>query len=85
MIRWIKSLLAPRLPEPPDVKYEKAISLADEVTVKMRERANSIHPFRSALSDMLLGHAPADPVLMADAYETLQESRIYRGPPNGKG
>lgn len=68
-----------------DVAYHRTMRLADEVSDKIRERAESQSPFRAALSEMLLGQRPADPVLIADAFEVAQESRIFRGPPNGSG
>lgn len=62
-----------------DHRYEAAILLADEVTAKMRERANSIHPFRQVLSEMLFTQQPRDPFVIADAYEVMEESHIFRG------
>lgn len=83
IMECIRNFMAPK-PDAGDVKYETAIRLADEVTAKMRERANSTNPFQKALIDMIMG-APVDTALMADAFEAAQEARIYRGPLNGKG
>lgn len=71
-------------PDSGDQKYETAIRLADEVTAKMRERSNLPNPFRGAISEMLFG-APPDIGFLVDVYEAGQESRIFRGPPNGHG
>lgn len=68
-----------------DIAYYRAMRLADEVTNKIRERAGSQSPFREALAEMLLGRTPDDPALIADAFEVVQESRIFKGPPNGAG
>lgn len=86
-MKWlnrIRGAFAPK-PDPVDAKLDTAIRIADEVTAQIRERAKAPSPFRAALADMLLGVQPADPVLIADAYEMAQEALIYRGPPNGKG
>lgn len=68
-----------------DRTYATAILLADEVTQKIRERANSINPFRRALGEMLLTQQSRDPYAMADAFEALQEARIFQGAKNGVG
>ena len=59
-------------------KYDQAIDLADELTQKMRERANQRDPFKAVLADLFF--QVHDPALIADAYEASQESRIYKGP-----
>lgn len=59
-------------------KADEAINLADELTMKMRERANQRDPFKAVLADLFF--QSHDPALIADAYEASQESRIYKGP-----
>lgn len=66
-----------------DARYERAVKLADEVTEKVRERGKIAHPFRSVVSELISRGAVSNPRLIADAYEALQESRIFLGPPNG--
>ena len=58
-------------------KYDRAISLADEVTGLMRSRAVQRDPFKAVLADLFF--TTHDPALIADAFEISQESRIYRG------
>jgi hypothetical protein len=58
-------------------KYERAISLADEVTGIMRSRSVQRDPLKAVLADMFF--ATHDPALVADAFEISQEARIYRG------
>lgn len=58
-------------------KYERAISLADEVTRMMRSRAVQRDPLKAVLADLFF--ATHDPALVADAFEISQEARIYRG------
>jgi hypothetical protein len=58
--------------------YSHAISLADEVTQLMRDRAVQRDPFKVVLGELFF-HTH-DPALIADAYEISQESRIYKGP-----
>lgn len=89
-MKWIPQWLTGRTveaddPSQTDAAYHRTMRLADEVSDKIRERAGSQSPFRAALSEMLLGKRPDDPVLIADAFEVAQESRIFRGPPNGSG
>lgn len=76
LVNWVRDTLAPRTVR--DDKYEQAISLTDEVTEKMRERARSPDPFRALMADLFLQHH--DIALVADAFEASQESKIYRGP-----
>jgi hypothetical protein len=58
-------------------KYERAISLADEVTRLMQSRAVQRDPFKAVLADLFF--TTHDPALIADAFEMSQEARIYRG------
>lgn len=67
--------------DPIDARVDQAIALTKEVSDKIRERANSIHPFRGVLTDLLIGpQAVVDVTLIADAYEMSQEARIFHGP-----
>lgn len=59
-------------------KADQAINLADELTEKMRQRANQRDPFKAVLADLFF--QAHDPALIADAYEISQEARIYKGP-----
>jgi hypothetical protein len=59
-------------------KADEAINLAEELTLKMRERANQRDPFKAVLADLFF--QAHDPALVADAFEISQEARIYKGP-----
>lgn len=76
MIRWIRDRMAKR--SPVDEKYARAMILTNEVEQTMREKAASPDPFRSLLADMFLQNH--DVPLIADAFEAIQESRIFKGP-----
>lgn len=58
-------------------RHDQVLDLADEVTGLIRQRAQD--PLRKTLIELLLSHHH-DPVLIADAFEASQESRIYKGP-----
>jgi hypothetical protein len=58
-------------------KYERAISLADEVTRLMRSREVQRDPFKVVIAELFF--QTHDPALIADAFEISQEARIYRG------
>lgn len=58
-------------------KADRAISLADEVTRLMRDRAVQRDPLKVVLVDLFF-HTH-DPALIADAFEMSQEARIYKG------
>jgi hypothetical protein len=76
MIRWIRARMANR--SPMDEKYARAMILTNEVEQTMREKAASPDPIRALLADMFLQNH--DVALVADAYEMMQESRIFKGP-----
>ena len=58
-------------------KYERAISLADEVTMLMRSREVQRDPLKVVIAELFF--QTHDPALIADAFEMSQEARIYRG------
>lgn len=76
MIGWIRDRMAKR--SPADEKYVRAMILTNEVEQKMRERAASPDPIRALLADMFLQNH--DIALVSDAFEAMQESRIFKGP-----
>lgn len=78
-----RHLLAKESDHHSDARYERAVKLADEVTEKVRESARAPHPFRGVVTEIIRRGANSNPRLIADAYEALQESRIFLGPPNG--
>lgn len=84
LFRTLRKLLEPQFDDG-DAKYEHAMDLATEVTDRIRERAQSVSPFREILGEMLMRAPYPNPVLIADAFEAGQESRIFKGPPNGRG
>lgn len=84
LFRIVRKLLDTQ-PDAGDAKYEHAMDLATEVTDRIRERAKSVSPFREVLGEMLLRASHPNTLLIADAFEAGQESRIFKGPPNGRG
>lgn len=86
LARWWYGKPGPERPDPVDASYDRAMRLTDEVRSQIRERAQSTHPFRRVMVDLLLGpQAVVDTALIADAFEISQEARIFHGPPNGHG
>lgn len=57
--------------------FRRAMALADEVTLLMRDRAVRRDPLKVMLVDLLFHNH--DPALVADAFEMSQEARIYKG------
>lgn len=82
-VQWIRSMLAPRASANEDSTFDQAMRLSDEVLAEIRERTHSSHPFRAVLVDLIFGPHSRDPFVIGDAFELMQESRIYRGAPNG--
>lgn len=62
-----------------DEKYERAMRLSQEVRDTLRETAED--PFTVIALDLARGvfQNGADPALVADAYEVLQEAKIFHG------
>ncbi len=78
---WRRQEPAQPAPEPFDARVNYALSLTNEVSEKIRERSKSIHPFREVLMELLIRpQAVVDVALVADAFEVMQESRIFHGP-----
>lgn len=87
-MKWLTQLarqfVARESDQQSDAKYERAMRLADEVTEKVRESARAPNPFKSVVTELVRRGGSSNPRLIADAYEAMQESRIYLGPPNGR-
>lgn len=64
-----------------DEKYEHAMRLSEEVRATLRETAED--PFTVIALDLARGvfQGGADPALVADAYQAIQESKVFHGPP----
>lgn len=85
----MKRLLAALLrkapdPDPEDVRYQTAVRMLSEVTELIKEKRRAKNPFRKVLTELMMKEAPS-PVLVADAYEAMQEARIFKGPSNSHG
>lgn len=76
-MNWLRDFL--RRPSPAYDKYATAMRLTNEVEQTMRSRSASPDPFRSLMAELWLQHH--DVALVADSFQSHQESRIYKGPP----
>lgn len=85
IMQWWRGPPRPAQPDPADIKFAQAMRLTDEVRSKIRGLLKVPHPFRMTLAELLLQPQKVDVALVADAYEMLQEARIFYGPPNGRG